>query len=521
MKKSLLCALLWLLCSAMSFAQGAGDWRIHPDKAEYKIEGYFETTFTADCQVSYELTNVKPTGLSFPILSKYIGGHTKGGNVYFTFDHVKSAGTPDLDNIALWTYDEILGKWVADVETGKEEGNVQSTKEMTVMLVLDCSSSLMRNGSNGLDDVKNSAKSFIDRLYESRVGNIHIGIIGFSSMRETQSLSIQPLNYYSSLEMKSFIDSFKQGNGTALYKSFDDAIDLTQEYVKTLEKFAGAAIVTFTDGLDNGSNNFEKRIGSKQAYFKYIQDEVLSTLIGGYPFQSYTIFVPGGNDVKDPAVERKIIGELKTLAKQDGHFFYVQNMSDLNSKFGEIAKSLIDSWKVVSCFISAGQNGKVCWAFGKEVRPIKKENPYLIGVDLGVGIPIYDEYADAGLDFQLGLDFAYPLTNKFALGCYMSAGGGFCLCMDGLYKFSAGILMELGDLHDRPFLLGFGPCLGYGYTDWPEFLPFEFRFGRVFSNNWYMMGEIVCGVPFYGDYYIEPAIRIGYNFGHKTYSRKR
>lgn len=92
MKKSLLSTLIMLLFSVMSFAQGAGDWRIHPDDAEYKIYGHFETTFTNNGNVSYELTEVKPVGLSFPVQKKYFGGHTTGGNVFFTFDHVKYQG---------------------------------------------------------------------------------------------------------------------------------------------------------------------------------------------------------------------------------------------------------------------------------------------------------------------------------------------------------------------------------------------------------------------------------------------
>lgn len=145
---------------------------------------------------------------SFPVEDKYLGGETTGGNIYFTFDHVKYNGSPDFDNIALWTYDELLGKWVADVETDIEEDKATNTNEMTIMLVLDCSTSL---GSNGLNDVKNSAKSFIDViLSSSRSGNIHIGIIGFSSMRETRTLRMQPLNSYSADQMKTFINSLNQ-----------------------------------------------------------------------------------------------------------------------------------------------------------------------------------------------------------------------------------------------------------------------------------------------------------------------
>lgn len=539
MKKILLFALTFVAFSATSFSQKS-DWRIHPDDAEYKICGNFQTTFIDTGDPIYKLTEVNPVGFLFPIHDKYYGGQTNHGNIFFTFDSVTFVGSPDLDNVALWTYDETLNKWVADIETEKSVSMID--QEMTVMLVLDCSSSLQRKGSNGLDDVKNSAKSFIDvMLNASKTGNIHIGIIGFSSMKETRQLAMQPLTSSSAKEMKNFINSFEQGNGTALYKSFEDAIDITKEYVKQLNNFAGSAIVTFTDGLDNGSNNFAKRIGSKQMYFKYLQEEVLDQTIGDYPFQSYTIFVPGGDDVKDPAVEKKIIEELKILAKQDKHFFVVDKTSELDHQFRLIANSLIENWKSLSCFISSGHNGKVCWTFGKQSgksKTKKEDVSSLLGLNVGVGVPYgwyywtrYTEFwRGIGLNFQLGFDFAYPIKDNFALGCYVSAGAGFVYCEDNPLgyirtytsygcRISAGILMEFGDLRESPFILGISPVAGFGESSMLVLLPIEVRFGRVFSNNWYVMGELAISSIDY--FYIEPSIRVGYNFGNKKYPHKK
>ncbi|MBQ3998337.1 MAG: VWA domain-containing protein [Paludibacteraceae bacterium] len=538
MKKSLLFALA-LVCSVMTFAQGAdADWRIHPDEAQFKIYGTFQTTFP-NGGIAYELTNVEPVGLSFPVQPKYLGGETNLGNVYFTFDRVTYPQNkkPDLEHIALWVFDESLQRWVPDEETGNEQVNATNTNEMTVVLVLDCSSSL---SEQGFQDVKTSAKSFIDvMLRASNAGNIHIGIIGFSTMKQTRTLGIQPLTAYSASQMKSFVDNFTQGNGTALYRSFDDAFDMTKEYAKTLSKFSSASIVTFTDGLDNGSINPTKKIGSKENYFKYIKSDVLPKSIKGIPFSSYTIFVPGGADVKDAAIENKIKGELKIMAKQDDHFFLVANTSQLDRQFRAIADELVESWKVVSCFISQGQNGKVCWTFGKKSAPAPKQvappapepvssgRPLLIGGDLGLGLPMEfggpNQVAGAGLDFQAGFDFAYPLTDKFALGFYFSLGGGFTggeyysgNYFGGAFKLSTGLLMEMGDLNDRPFLLGICPGIGYGCSYYASYIPFELRFGRVLSNNMYITGDITVGAPLGSPIAIEPAIRIGYNFGHNV-----
>ena len=530
MKRQLFFTLA-LVCSVFAFAQEANnDWRIHPDDAQYKIYGNFQTTFP-NGDISYELTNVEPVGLSFPIQSKYFGGETTLGNVYFTFDHVTSSGEPDFEHIALWVFDEALNKWVPDEETGKDTVNASNTNEMTVVLVLDCSSSL---STQGFEDVKTSAKSFIDVMLQSSTsGNIHIGIIGFSTIQQTRFYDLQPLTYYTSFQMKSFVDELTQGNGTALYYSFDKAFDMTQDYANKLKKFSGAAIVSFTDGLDNGSINREKRIGSKENYYKHIKENVLYQSINGIPFLSYTIFVEGGADVKDDMIKNKIVEELRIIAKQydtnEKHFFSVNNTSQLVSQFRLIAKNLINSWKVLSCFISAGQNGKVCWTFGKKEITKPKPiigRPLLIGGNLGLGLPMEFGYANgAGLDFQIGFDFAYPLTDRFAIGFYTSLGGGFTggeidyyynnySYLGGMFKFTAGLLMEMGDLNDRPFLLGISPCAGICLTGGGVYLPLEVRFGRVFSNNMYIVGNLTCG--FLDGCYLEPTIHVGYNFGHKV-----
>ena len=88
--------------------------------------------------------------------------------------------------------------------------------------------------------------------------------------------------------------------------------------------------------------------------------------------------------------------------------------------------------------------------------------------------------------------------------------------------------MEFGNLRKNPFVLGISPCAGFGEWDhmWGlTMIPIELRFGRVFSNNWYLMGECVLNVDgFNGGYYvfyIEPSIRVGYNFGNKKYPHKK
>ena len=91
-----------------------------------------------------------------------------------------------------------------------------------------------------------------------------------------------------------------------------------------------------------------------------------------------------------------------------------------------------------------------------------------------------------------------------------------------MFKFSAGLLMEIGDLHKSPFVLGVSPCTGLGFLDMDLFLPVELRLGHVFNRHWYIMTDIVYGVSLAEEtMFIEPSIRVGYNFGHKPRTRKK
>ena len=489
MKKAFLFAFT-LLFSVMCYSQS--DWRIHPDDAKYKIYGQFETKFR-NGKVFYELTEVNPIGFTFERIDPiYYGGKSKHGDVYFTFDHVTYKGNPDLDNIGLFVYNESTNKWDADSETESRQGTDNETKDMEVMLVLDCSTSL---SDAAFVQAKNSAASFIDEmLRESSAGNIHISIIGFSSWELTKVRSIESLTTSSSKSMKYFIDGLTKGGGTALFRSYDEAFDMLSAYSNNIEnnKFAGSAIVTFTDGLDNGSINESKEIGSKKNYFNYIKNNVLKKSIKGVPCQSYTIFLPGGADVKDKARENEAVNDLKTLAKQDDHYFRVNNASQLEAKFKDIAKNLIDSWKIIQCYIAPGQNGRVCWTFGRKVNtinvPKKKSNLWLgIGIEGGLlgksqtdEYYYYDEESENSGYLAARVDAAWPLSNSLALGGTLGFGSG------------EEIALKVGPLAKFSFNEGTALLLGLGYLS-SKNGAFYVNAGWKFKSPWYINAGLNLG----------------------------
>ena len=169
-----------------------------------------------------------------------------------------------------------------------------------------------------------------------------------------------------------------------------------------------------------------------------------------------------------------------------------------------------------------------------------------LGVSGVAGAPLcWVTYKDVtmhnyGMSFGVGLDWAHPVSDKFAIGMYFSFGMGPNFYNDRLNKpgsyagvnistnFRAGILMLVGDVNKNPFIIGFAPMTGLtlvnsvaDYSFWGS--PFELRFGRVLNKNLYITGNLTDGVPTMMGYFsnsdykrvlmFEPSISIGYNFG--------
>ena len=150
----------------------------------------------------------------------------------------------------------------------------------------------------------------------------------------------------------------------------------------------------------------------------------------------------------------------------------------------------------------------------------------LKGLSWGVGLPIeMRDLPGAGMTFNIGYDCAYPVTDRFALGFYLTGGGGFWSEFKQYspvdhthitFRLTAGLMMQIGEKENRPFLLGVAPCTGFGLYDMDMVLPLEVRFGRFLNDRWYLMGELTYHIsPAHETATLEPAIRVGYNFGRK------
>ena len=155
----------------------------------------------------------------------------------------------------------------------------------------------------------------------------------------------------------------------------------------------------------------------------------------------------------------------------------------------------------------------------------------LKGLDFGMGIPFEcRDLPGMGATFNIGYSSAYPVNEQFALGFYLTGGGGFWgefkqySSVDHThvtFRLTAGLMMQIGDPQNKPWLVGVAPCTGFGLYDMDMVLPVEVRFGKFITDRWYIMGELTYHASLAKETAtIEPAIRVGYNFGRKIKTKK-
>ena len=142
-------------------------------------------------------------------------------------------------------------------------------------------------------------------------------------------------HYWSSIYFfEWFINSLETSNGTKLYHAVRVAIDelKSQAFPDNLKN---VSIVTFTDGLDLGSYG-DSEYESSAEYLTAINNRIMTEKIQGIGIDAYTVGIKG-NDVNDT---EKFHSDLVKLSSSEDNAMLVSSMSEVETKFREIAQSL-------------------------------------------------------------------------------------------------------------------------------------------------------------------------------------
>ena len=165
---------------------------------------------------------------------------------------------------------------------------------------------------------------------------LYLGIVGFNSDLYTMPLGL--LNQSTKTNFTGFVDGLAMQNGTILYHAVNTGLNSLSK-AKIPDNLINVSVVTFTDGLDQGSlgiienNNYV----SNNDFLTAINSRINNELIGGTNISAYSIGVRGF-DVIDTISFRDNLNKLSSDPIHN--VFEVNNMNEASEKFAQIAQQL-------------------------------------------------------------------------------------------------------------------------------------------------------------------------------------
>jgi uncharacterized repeat protein (TIGR02543 family) len=165
---------------------------------------------------------------------------------------------------------------------------------------------------------------------------LYMGIIGFSDGLTTRDIS--RLTYSNRSDFKSFINNtLTQKSATVLYYAVEQALDQLQ-YATLPENLINVSIITFTDGLDQGSVAMNPTYeGSGAAYLAAIKNRIQTETVKDLKIDAYSIGIKGDDVTNDAQFETN----LNSLASSADYVYMATTMSQVSEKFEAIAGSLV------------------------------------------------------------------------------------------------------------------------------------------------------------------------------------
>ncbi len=162
---------------------------------------------------------------------------------------------------------------------------------------------------------------------------LYMGVIGFDNAITNKEISILTPNTKGTFT--DFVTSLTSKDGTLLYYAVDNAIDALATSMLPND-LVNVAMVTFTDGLDQGSFMMGGSYESKEEYLSAINKKIKNTKVQGLSISAYSIGLKG-DDVTDNA---QFKANLNNLASSSDNATEVNSMDEVNAKFQEIANQL-------------------------------------------------------------------------------------------------------------------------------------------------------------------------------------
>ena len=194
-----------------------------------------------------------------------------------------------------------------------------------------------RSAFGTLDNVDEGITDWTDYKPEAEGGGtrsgLYLGIIGFND--QLYQMPIERLNAASYSRFTEFIDGLTTRKATLLYYSVGESLEALSR-ARYPENLFNVSLLTFTDGLDQGSSMMIEDYPGDDEYLQILNDKMTNTVVQSVPLTAYSVGLRG-SDVSDVT---KFRNNLKKLATPESNAFEVSDMSTVNSRFQAIADQL-------------------------------------------------------------------------------------------------------------------------------------------------------------------------------------
>lgn len=192
---------------------------------------------------------------------------------------------------------------------------------------------------------------------ESEGGNESGLYLGMSTFE--RNLTYYPAHLISEETLESYNDivdnlELTTLNGTVLYYSIDEDITSMQSITLPDDIF-NVSIVTFTDGLDEGSLSYRRGVyKTKAEYLDALHTRLANEQVAGLPIKSYAIGLMGTDAQSNIDEFRTNLEKIASTPVNDNeqYVYEISSINELNSSFESIAEQLSQNIRVQKVIVS-------------------------------------------------------------------------------------------------------------------------------------------------------------------------
>ena len=228
-------------------------------------------------------------------------------------------------------------KFIDIYQNGKVAGSMFSSDIDSISITGNDASSRRINFWRLGYPVKSFIASDVDsiKVFQSEDEPLaYLGILGFNQELYTKPIDI--LASSTSSFYSTFVNNLPRKDGTLLYYGVDNALDMLTQYDFTTP-LSSVNLITFTDGLDQGSMMMNTNFKNEEEYLSYLSQRIGSTYVRGLPLTAYSLGLKG-NDVMNYT---QFQNNLRHLATSDENAIEVSSMTDVKDKLQKIADQII------------------------------------------------------------------------------------------------------------------------------------------------------------------------------------